>query len=63
MWQSIIGELRSDVNIEPKLKLVTTYNKVFVVQLLWKNYECSISLIFFEPEFLWFLSQGIQHFY
>ena len=30
MWQSIIGELRSDVNIEPKLKLVTAYNKVFV---------------------------------
>ena len=52
MWQSIIGELKSDVNIEPKLKLVTAYHKVFVVQLLWKSYECSISLIFVEPKFL-----------
>ena len=48
----VIGGLKSNVNIELKLELVTTYHKGFVVKLLWKCCEYNITLIFVEPKFL-----------
>ena len=53
------------VNIEPELKLVTTYHIKFIVKYwnLWKYCECNITLLFTELRFLWFSGKGIQHFY
>ena len=52
MQKYVIGGLKSNVNIELKLELVTTYHKGFVVKLLWKSCEYNITLIFVEPKFL-----------
>ena len=54
MQQFIISGWKSDVNIEPKLELVTlsAYYIRFVVKLLQKCCECSFTLIFIESKFL-----------
>ena len=42
MRQTVINGQRDDVDISPKLELVTTYHMWFVMKLLWKCYVHNI---------------------